>query len=767
MATTTAPKPAEPPQPLWPAPLFVLGVAALVAAWFIRPLWPDTTACRLDRDLATARQLLSRPDGDAAEALKLASNALDHTDLLADRAGEAAFLAGSAHARLADAGDRDHWKDARDRLDQAAQLGVDSKDQPLLTFRRAKAGFHTGDPLPDVIARLEETVGTSDQRAAGYALLTQAYLNLPKPDLAKAIEANGKLRDVAEATEGELLAAKLQGGELLLRQGKPDEARRSLEKIGDQAPPAVLVKARLLLARSYQEEKVWGQALSQYEMVLAKHKALVPELGVVYYNLGLCYRQLEQPKEAAKEWQACVVHGKGPEAAAAAVGLAELHLAEAALEATLDDLNKAVAKVTKPTEWKNPLVDLRHARDVFEKAVAACRQATRQDLAVKLLDAYARIGLTPRVLWLRAEIAGEWAKARDGGSAEEQQQAKQLYRVAAEACEKLAGLPGVTLAVRSDKLWLCAQHLLAAGDDAQAGTKLEEVVKLNLDPARLGEAWYRLGEIARAAKNAKAAGEAYRECMKYETAFSNRAQYQIAMIALAAGAMDDAEAALVFNIQLLRWEADPEAMQQSLLALGNLLYQKRDYKRVVPYLENALGRAKDSPEVTTARYQLADSYRQIASKENQSFLLAESMPAETRAHRQQEHKRWLEKAAEEFATLERFLETPEGKDHLTPQLRTRVPFIAARCWREFGQYDKAVELCEKLIERYPDRVEALEALGLAVDCYALLGKLDHVKQRLLQIKTLLPKMDKEVREPWEEWLAQAVKQIEPRDKPGT
>jgi len=105
----------------------------------------------------------------------------------------------------------------------------------------------------------------------------------------------------------------------------------------------------------------------------------------------------------------------------------------------------------------------------------------------------------------------------------------------------------------------------------------------------LGEGWFRLGEAYRCGGNQKAAVPAYRKCMEYDTRFAYRARHQLAMNALVGGDLDEAEAALVYNLKMLRWESDPEALSQSLFALGSLLYQRRDYRRVVRYLEDENG----------------------------------------------------------------------------------------------------------------------------------------------------------------------------------
>ncbi|MFO0926060.1 MAG: tetratricopeptide repeat protein [Gemmataceae bacterium] len=757
------------PQALWQAPVFVLGLAALVGVWFARPLWPDSPARALDRDLGTVRQLLARSDGDPEQAISIAHRALEACARFPERAGEAQLLLGTAHLRLAEKADalraREEWLKARQYLEQADASEVPEEDRMKLSYRLAKAGYHTGDQLARVIGRLEQSAEEADSRAEAYSLLTQAYLKLPRPDLHRALEANRKLRDVAEASEAELSSAKLLGGELLLRLGKPEEARKSLEKISDQSAPAVVVKARLLRARSYQDEKQWGEAARLYNAALADGRATVPEPVAVYYALGLCYRNQEQPKEAARAWGECLQLARQPEAAAAALALADLRLQEPALEAAVEPLTMAVKAVTAGKEWANPHIDLTHARELYERAVTTFRAASRHDLALKVLPAYTKIADERRALLLRGEVAAEWGRSKIEAAPgvkpppEVQAQAKELFKQAAEVYTTAARLPNLKPVEQGDYLWNSALNYLACEDLPQATVRLEDFVKLPLEPARLDEAWYRLAEVYRTSGDAKAAVPAYHKCIEFDARFACRARYQLAILALMAGKPDDAEVGLLFNLKMLRWESDPEVLGQTLYALGNLLYQRRDYRRVARHLEDALGRFKDNPEGTRARYQLADSYRQIAAQENQSFLLGENMSAETRQHFQKEHRRWMQKAADEFAVLDQFLETPAGKDHLTSEQRTQVPFIAAKCWFNLGQYDKALEIYNRLIDRYQNKVEGLDALGGAVSCHAALGQVDKVKQRLLQIKNALPGMPEDVRGPWEEWVKEAIKPL--------
>jgi tetratricopeptide (TPR) repeat protein len=706
---------------------------------------------------------------------------------LRDLASEALLLMGTAHIRLAERGGKgsaDDWRRAREYLERAEQA-IPEKDRDRLTYRLAKVGFHTGVPPEQVIKGLQESIESAENQVEGYDLLTRAYLRLNPPDLAGALEANKKLREVPEITEAAHCAAKLTGGELLLQMGKPEEARKDLEKIGPKAPPAILVRALLLRARSFQDEKQWAEASRLYTNALADSRAQVPHLAQVYYNLGLCYYKLDQPQEAADEWQKCVRLARGDEGPAAAMVLAGLRLLEAAPDkalspdkaveaglAALEALNKAVEGITSAERWHNPLLDLARARDVFERAIDTFKRLGRYDLALKVLTPYARIGDRRRLLVREGELAGEWARLRQDKARDstepvadtEKKEIRDLCCLAARAFGQAADLPGLSAKEQGEYLWQSIPHHLAAEENDEAARKLRRLVRLDLPPARLGEAWYRLGEECRAEGNADEATTAYRESMKYDTRFAYLARYQLAMAALRGGDRDEAEAALVTNRKLLTFEPDAEALSLSLFALGNILYQRRDYRRAARYLEDALNRFKDHPETTRGRYQLADSYRQIAAQENQSFLLSDNLSEETKAHLQKEHRRWLQKAADEFAALDAFLEKAEkkpGPSPLTAEQRAQVPFITAKCWFNLGEYQKGLKVYERLIDRHAEQVKLLiDALGGAVTCHAALGQVDKVRWRLLQIKKALPDLPASDRGAWEQWLEEALKGLQ-------
>src|SRR5260370_8393865 len=89
-----------------------------------------------------------------------------------------------------------------------------------------------------------------------------------------------------------------------------DEARKALARIGPDAPPALLARARYLRARSYQDEQAWADAAKLWEEILADRRQPATDSGHISYLLGCCYRNLQRPADAARSWEPAVQQGR-------------------------------------------------------------------------------------------------------------------------------------------------------------------------------------------------------------------------------------------------------------------------------------------------------------------------------------------------------------------------------------------------------------------------------------------------------------------------
>src|SRR5438067_11493203 len=141
MATDMA-LPFSPPahrRQLWQAPVFLLGAAALVAVPLTRSSWHFNDEAGVARQLAQARQALTKSPPDAAEALERAQKVLEAATRFPQFAAEAHFLAGSARLRQIDPLNLDLTALAqiRQHFEQAEQLDVPEADRPKLNYRLA------------------------------------------------------------------------------------------------------------------------------------------------------------------------------------------------------------------------------------------------------------------------------------------------------------------------------------------------------------------------------------------------------------------------------------------------------------------------------------------------------------------------------------------------------------------------------------------------------------------------------------------------------
>ncbi|MGH9676296.1 MAG: tetratricopeptide repeat protein, partial [Candidatus Acidiferrum sp.] len=286
---------------MWQLPVCLVGVSALACVLTTRAkcLEPGHV---VTRELALARQNLSRADGDAEAAAEAAQYALDHGASNLHREGEANFLLGTARMRLAEkaVGEaaRTYWTASRRALEEADRLGVSKEDEPRLHYRLGKVGFHTGLDVKRVVDLLAANADKAEDRAEAFDLLAQAYLRLPQPDYQKALDANTRLREVSLLRDDLLAQAKLRSGELKIKLGRMDEARKDLELIGPQAPAKILSKARVLRAKSYHDESKWAEASALWQAALADSRQPLPDRATVLYHLGVAERHLDHVDEA-------------------------------------------------------------------------------------------------------------------------------------------------------------------------------------------------------------------------------------------------------------------------------------------------------------------------------------------------------------------------------------------------------------------------------------------------------------------------------------
>jgi tetratricopeptide (TPR) repeat protein len=744
MAKETAPDsarstPATPP--LWPVPVFLVGLAAVLVMGFFRPFRDDTGFRKLDRDLESIRNTLAERRPNLEELAQRAEDVLARSEIFARRTGEAHFLLGTIHLRRAGSAAAPQaveiWQKARFHFQEAEQLGVPQEDQPKLSERLGLTLHQTGAEPQRVLDYLRRFPEAADDLGAYYTALTQTYLRLPVPDVRAALNANQKLLALPTADDAILAPARLLRGELLLQVKESVEARKVLERIGQSAPPAIRSRARLLAARSYLEEGAWEKAAELWHQILADNPGSPQESGRIWYALGLCYRQTERPADADHAWETAL-KGGGEVAQAAALRLAELRLEGVKRGTSLELYERALRDVQQPADWRNPLLDIAEARPLVEAGCRVFREIGDPAAAVRLGSFFIRIAVPPSGHLALAEALEAWAT--DLGRAGDREQPRVRFREAATLFESVAEAR-LGQQDYAEWLWRAGRCWALGEESARTVPVLERFVKLLAAPERLGEAWYRLGEAHQRLGNAAAAETAWKQCILYPSSFAFQAPIRLASVQAARGNVDEAIEILEQNLRRMDHASGSEAHEQSLFTLGGLYFQSGKFDQAAEHYQRALERYPANPGALTAAYHLAECYRRRAMLDyenigNSSLPLAQQ-------HYQGKYRLHLEQAAANYRKVVANLAGREGEGRLTPaeaSMLLRSRFAVADCESSLGHLDKAAPLYDALARQYAGHVEALIALKQLERCYSMQGRIDQARATLVLFSKALSEL---------------------------
>jgi tetratricopeptide (TPR) repeat protein len=769
-----------PPRQLWQVPTFFVGLLALLAVGALHSLSSRHGLQRqVDRDLAASRQALDESPPAAERARSLAEHVLTLVPADSPTAGEAHFLIGSACLRQAEHAPAEArallWQQAREHLEQADALGTPDADRPRLAYRLGKTYDASNVGPQRVIDCLSWSVAEgTDNPFEGYALLAQAYLHLPEPNLRGALDATRKQLALPNADDAMLAPVRLLCGELLCKLDQPEEARQVLARVGAGTPPDLLLRARLLRARLLQDEGAWADAARAWEEVKGDPRWTAAEPGRVLYSLGLCYRKLDQISLATENWEACVVRG-GDEGQAAALDLAEVRLRGEHPTLALDVFAAALRGVTAPSDYHNSFIEISEARNRLEAGCELYRQIGAYDQARQLARLYERLALPGVGQQLAGQAAEGWARslleqAAAALTAEatrrDREEARQRFHEAGVAYEKAADLAS-SPTEQADWLWHSANDYFEGQDPDRAVAVLERFVPLQPAHERQGQAWFLLGEAHRLLRNDVAAQAAYQKCIEYPGLSANWARLQLARTSIEQKNWDDAEKELADNLRLAPPGSEPH--EKSLITLANLLFQRRKYSEAFRALDQALRTYPANPTAPRLRLEFAQCCRQLAEQVSEYLSITDYSTPEARAHYRAERSKLVEQAAAQYQKLADDLEGIRVNRTLAPEEETilcQAHFAFAECRFDLGKFEEALRLYNALAERYRHRLGELTALRHIWQCHGVLFQPEQVRTTLARLRVALNEMpntafdgstDEATRAWWESWLIEKSK----------
>ncbi len=786
MATTTVASDAapartavKPRRPLWAAPVFIVGIVALVVVLILRPTLGNLKFRRLDRELASLNKTLASIDGNLEEVARGAAQGLSAAEKDApQRQGDFYLLLGSALAYRADKVSADeaavHWRDAQANLEQAQKFGVAPANANRLAFRLAKVAAHTGakpETTVNEIKPLEGKLEDPRDRADYYRVLVSAYLAKTPPDLVAALDANDKLRG-SQAAEEVLVEARVRSAELKLQLGRgPLDIRKDLDMVPRDAPAYLRNKALVLRGTTYQQEKNWGKAAEAWQEALKDGLAITdrPRLN---YLLGGCYRQLDQTSKAVQCWEECVRAGSGEEAVAASLELAELSLIGPEPDNVLVHLRRVLRDVHSPGDWHNSYISFANVKDRIERIAQNLRNAARYELAAKVAGPYSLLAPGPATV-LVAESSAGWARqCREQASHQadatkrqaEELTTRDLFHRAAEAYMRAAELdpPGA-----EKSLWQAAACYLDGADADRQLDALSRFLAVATDPVKKAECYFLMGETL-SGKGVKDKAEiCYLNCIEMDQSpFTCRARLQLALQCLGNKNIDRAKDLLEDNQKRLRQERDLVTQEKTSYALGKIYFDRGDYytaskefEKLSSVQDDPRANAQVGPESIRARHCLARSYQEMARLEMEKATApGEEISSETRLNFQRDSIRLRVRAGDEFTKLRRILQQqPTLTSQLTGEEVRDLPFYEADCWFESGRFNEALSLYEDLNQKHHGTELGLLSLGGMVRCYAGMGQTPQKLQRLNEIRETLKTMDPALQQRWEPWIQGATK----------
>ncbi|MFL5241570.1 MAG: hypothetical protein ACJ8FY_05635 [Gemmataceae bacterium] len=805
---------------LWQVPVFVVGMAALTVVGLTRLPWNGWQPAGAERELIQARRLLEESNWDFDKLVALTSPGLAQEDKNPSLAAQAHFVLGSAYLLQADrpgtGAPTVHLRQARTHLERANQLGVPQEDRSKLAYRLGKVYFRQNEDPKLVLEKLVATVDeAADDPADGYFMLAQTYLRLPEKeqDFEAALAANTKLLELPIENDVLLAPGRLQRGDLLLRLHKPEPAREALERVSKQASPDIVAQARYLLAWSYQQESQWTKASDLWQESLAEKKVAPQHPELIFYNLGICQRQLDHYKEAGQSWENCIHAGPGSEAAsAAALLLGDLRLGKLALEdkgqarKAIDSYALALQTISDASQWNNSLLSLARCRSAFDSACHILRETGQYELSIELAGQYEKIAANGRAMELRGEAAHFWALAQEDQAHKRAKPEEALalekeavlhFRIAGESYEKAAAVAS-NPEEGANRLWNSSLDYLEAKNQPRAIQVLNRFIETGKKDKRLSQAFYQLGEIyqtqgkdkrdkarkspeslgvnyeTQAKEKLELAKQNYNHCIEYPGRFAYRARFQLAQIFIDEPNLDHAKDILEQNLNLLVGDMDSEAHEKTLYALGHLQIERQDYRGALFRLEEAVQKYPKSPEALRARTEAAECYERLGEEEIRK-LKDSLVPASRESHTRLAEEN-LTKAIAKYKDVENLLRERKAKRALTEEEQTLLllsSFNEASCLRSLGiKADgpaKARKLYRDLAVEYDGQLEGIRALSWIVRCYLDEEKIKDARavvEEIAKAVKLMPDaaftslVDSSSRKEWELWIEETKAEID-------
>lgn len=675
------------------------------------------------------------------------------------------FVLGAAKALQAD----QEWSEQRRRatylvaaryLQKSRELGVPPGRESQLMTLLGQSLIQANQPQQGIEVLNESLINTAQPSARLHQLLSEAYLNLPNPDLHAALQHNEALMADDTLDQNARTAAHLRQVDILIRLAEPEQAKRSLadlEDTEDLRAIRTLLLGRIAMAEataaaldSPQKAELLQTAIAQLREAQRLDVLNGQTTRQAMYLLGKCLELKNETSAAIAEYEHIGnSYGDTPESIVATLSKARLLQNSGQPDKALAAFRAVVESVGDPVTYANPLVPMVQLRKELRHAHATYVENHRFTEALALIDHLSSLMGPTEVAELRAITHRAWGEAnmeesldsgRHRSTAALQSEGRYHFRAAGKAYETLAELRSASRK-HTDDLWNAAENYYRGHSYSHAAQVLDQYLQKEARHRR-ALALLRYGESQLAVGQTADAISALQECIEMHPRDANifAARVECAKAYLVDNKPEAAEALLRANLTGDTLRPESPEWRDSLFLLGSQLHETGRYEDAIKSLQEAVTRYPNAPQALLARYTIARSYHAAAERPAE-----QAVKAKTENERQKNRKlrdQNLESALQQYMDVQRLI-TLEGRteeSELTKALLRNCYMMQGSVLFQLRRYEDARKAYANVSTLYQHEPFVLESFVHIANCWHRLNQSMNARQTIAQAKLVLERL---------------------------
>lgn len=642
-------------------------------------------------------------------------------------------------------------------LNEARALGVPEGREYEALYLLGKACIGSRQ-LELGVEVLEEALAAGiPEETSIHGLLCRAHFYADYPDYPKSLHhAEQVLADAGIEPQARGPAV-LRRARALSRLRRHAEAQRALDDYPEQleAARARLVAGQLLVAAARDEADAAARhgLLNRAEAALADAARLDRlSTGVsaeAAYLRGRVDEQRGDPEGALRRYSDVRKRfGMTPAGVAASLGEGQLLLADGQHERALEALRRATDSLQETAMYQSDLLSLGDIKATLLAAHGTLTEEQQFDSALALVDELEHLLGVTQTLELRAETQQSWGRrllerAQATKLPELRRRGRRRLREAGVTFEELADQRYATEKYPAD-LWRAAESYFRGQSFTSAVRVLRGYIK-NEPRDYNAQALLRLGQAHLSLGDASRAIEAFEECIEFHP---HDAAVYAARLSAARAHRDRAQhdrAEELLRVNLTGGTLSPRSPEwrDSKFELGSLLHEVGRHTEAIDHFEEAINRYPDAPQRLTARYLVAESYRQAADEPMRR--LAEAKAVNEREKNERLFKEYLDAALAHYDAVQREISRSNVTNATDRAMLRNCYMFKGSVLFDLGRfnpgyYRQAVEEFSNVSALYQNEPFVLETLVQISFCWRRLGEAvkarGNIQQAILALERL-------------------------------